>query len=180
MSADDKYLGELAKRVKGGDAAAFTELVNLTIQIAFAHAFSFLRSHSDAEDAVQEAYTKAWRNIHTLKESESFRGWILTIVRNTCCDIAKTKSKKPHVIDDLGNYAAPPESDPLILEENRKMVRDCLSGLSQECQCLLNQAAVGTKHREAAEICGLKPTIASRIKFRCGKELKQCLETKLQ
>jgi RNA polymerase sigma-70 factor (ECF subfamily) len=44
-----------------------------------------LREESSAEDAVQEAALKAWRNVRRLRpETQSLRPWFLTIVANQC------------------------------------------------------------------------------------------------
>ena len=47
-------------------------------------AASILGGETDAEDAVQEATIKAWRNMHRLQDESALRSWFLTIVANQC------------------------------------------------------------------------------------------------
>ncbi len=62
----------------------FEELVRPQIEPAFRLARAMLGSHADAEDAVQDAVTRAWRKIQQLRAPESFRPWFLAIVTNQC------------------------------------------------------------------------------------------------
>jgi RNA polymerase sigma-70 factor, ECF subfamily len=50
---------------------------------AYNLAFCLLRSRADAEDAVQDAYLRAYRAYHQL-QGGSVKPWLLTIIRNVC------------------------------------------------------------------------------------------------
>jgi len=57
---------------------------------------TILRSDADCEDAVQNAIFNAWRYIHTLRENESFDGWLIRIAINECKKlIRKDKPSEP-------------------------------------------------------------------------------------
>jgi RNA polymerase sigma factor (sigma-70 family) len=43
-----------------------------------------LDNAAEAEDAVQEATIKAWRNLHQLKDATVTRSWFFSIVANQC------------------------------------------------------------------------------------------------
>ena len=45
---------------------------------------TILRSDADCEDAVQNAVFNAWKYIHTLRENDSFDGWMIRITINEC------------------------------------------------------------------------------------------------
>jgi RNA polymerase sigma factor (sigma-70 family) len=62
----------------------FEELLRPHVEVALRLALAMLRSHADAEDAVQESATQAWRKIRQLREPSSFRPWFLAIVANRC------------------------------------------------------------------------------------------------
>ncbi|MCK5266645.1 MAG: RNA polymerase sigma factor [Spirochaetes bacterium] len=51
------------------------------------------RKHCDAEDLVQEAYLQALKKIKTLKKTDSFKAWILTIIRNLYFNDWRKRSK---------------------------------------------------------------------------------------
>lgn len=72
-----------------GQAAAdreadFDALVGPLIEPAFKLAVVFLRDPHEAEDAVQEATLKAWRNLDRLRDEHAARAWFLSIVANQC------------------------------------------------------------------------------------------------
>lgn len=68
-----------------GDVTAFALLLDPLWDPAHRLAFSMLGEQSSAEDAVQEAALKAWRNVRRLRrETQTLRPWFLTIVANQC------------------------------------------------------------------------------------------------
>ena len=58
---------------------------------------TILRSDADCQDAVQNAVFNAWRYIHTLRENESFEGWMIRITINEC----KKLIRKRPIADEL-------------------------------------------------------------------------------
>lgn len=68
-----------------GDVSAFALLLDPLWDPAYRLAFSMLREQQSAEDAVQEAALKAWRNVRRLRsDTQTLRPWFLTIVANQC------------------------------------------------------------------------------------------------
>lgn len=79
----------------GGAAAdrelAFDSLVGPLIDPAFKLAYVFLRDPNEAEDAVQEATLKAWRNLDRLRDESAVRSWFLSIVANQCRSMRRNR-----------------------------------------------------------------------------------------
>ncbi len=74
----------MAATASDGDAAARFRAVALPhIDDVFALARYLLRDVSDAEDAVQECYLRAFRHFHTFR-GEAIKPWLLAILRNVC------------------------------------------------------------------------------------------------
>jgi RNA polymerase sigma-70 factor (ECF subfamily) len=74
---------------KGGDRAAFDELLRPLYARAYRLAFGILHDADEAEDAVQEAAFKAWRKIGNLREGAPLEPWFLAVVGNQCRTIAR-------------------------------------------------------------------------------------------
>ena len=57
-------------------------------------AFSVMRNASDAEDAVQEAFLRAWKFREALARESSFKPWLYRVVVNSCN--SKLRQEIPH------------------------------------------------------------------------------------
>ena len=71
----------LVERSKQGDREAFSQLTGRYLNMSFAVALSITRNREDAEDACQDAMIKAFRYIHTLRDSKKFGGWLRNIIK---------------------------------------------------------------------------------------------------
>jgi RNA polymerase sigma-70 factor (ECF subfamily) len=70
----------LIARAREGDARAYEDLVRLHEQLAFRTAWVLTGSAADAEEAVQDAFVKAWKALGRFREGAPFRPWLLAIV----------------------------------------------------------------------------------------------------
>ncbi len=52
--------------------------------------YMYLKDTSLSEDAVQDTFLKAYKNLHTLKDEESEQAWLMRIAINTCKDYLRT------------------------------------------------------------------------------------------
>jgi len=73
---------ELVERARDGDARAYEELVLRYQGIAMRTAGVVLHGSPDAEDAVQEAFVKAYYALDRFRPGAPFRPWLLRIVAN--------------------------------------------------------------------------------------------------
>ncbi len=73
---------ELAGRARDGDVGAFEQLVTRYQGIAFRVAWLVVRDRGEAEDAVQDAFVKAYYALPRFRPGAPFRPWILRIVAN--------------------------------------------------------------------------------------------------
>ena len=73
---------ELVAQSKAGDQDAVSELIRRHYGASLRLARAILRNQQDCEDAVQTAYCRAFRELHTFREEARFSTWITTIVVN--------------------------------------------------------------------------------------------------
>jgi RNA polymerase sigma-70 factor, ECF subfamily len=73
---------DLIQAARAGDETAFDALLGPLIEPAFKLAAVLLRDPAEAEDAVHEAYFKAWRKLDQLRPDAAIRPWFLSIVAN--------------------------------------------------------------------------------------------------
>ena len=90
-------IGELIDRATAARAAhaeksaAFGEIVRRFQDMAFACAYGALGDFYLAEDAAQEAFISAWRNLDQLRVVEAFPGWLKRIVLTQCYRFTRNK-----------------------------------------------------------------------------------------
>ncbi len=64
-----------------------------------AYAYRMLGSPFEAEDAVQEAFLRAWKSYDTFQERASLRSWLYTITSNVCLDMLNGKERRARPMD---------------------------------------------------------------------------------
>ncbi|HVF08386.1 MAG TPA: sigma-70 family RNA polymerase sigma factor [Actinomycetota bacterium] len=85
---------ELAERARNGDIGAFEELVTRYQGIAFRVAWLVVRNRGDAEDAVQDAFVKAYYALSRFHPGAPFRPWILRIVTNAARNRGRSSRRR--------------------------------------------------------------------------------------
>jgi RNA polymerase sigma-70 factor (ECF subfamily) len=119
FSGEDKDL-ELVNRVKAGDEIAFERLVSDYQKRIFAFCYRMLLNSADAEDAAQEAFIKAYKNIKGFKGESKFSTWLYMIAKNTCLDKFRSKSPKASIDEFLADPKPLPEE--LYAKKEREMI----------------------------------------------------------
>lgn len=84
----------LVERALGGDLSAFNELVTLYQDYLFALVVRVVGSREAAEDAVQEAFFSAYRNLASFRGG-AFRGWLTRIAVNAATDVLRHRKRRP-------------------------------------------------------------------------------------
>jgi RNA polymerase sigma-70 factor (ECF subfamily) len=80
---------DLVLRAQMGDHEAFTALVAESAQRLYGVARLILRRDDAAEDAVQEAFVKAWVAIRGLRDADKFDAWIHRLLVRACYRAAR-------------------------------------------------------------------------------------------
>lgn len=73
---------ELARRAANGDETAFEAVMRRHNRLLFCTARSILKIDAEAEDALQEAYLRAWRALSTFRADAKLSTWLVRIVIN--------------------------------------------------------------------------------------------------
>lgn len=91
--------GALARRAGLGDRAAFEELFARLFPGSFRFALRMLDGDEQlAEDAVQEAWVKAWRALPDFRGSSRFQTWLFSIVARQVHDVRRRH--RPLAVDN--------------------------------------------------------------------------------
>lgn len=76
----------LVRSAANGDRDAFASIAAPRLDAMYATATLILRDRGRAEDAVQDALVRAWRDLPGLRHPERFDGWLRRLLVNACRD----------------------------------------------------------------------------------------------
>jgi RNA polymerase sigma-70 factor (ECF subfamily) len=157
-----------------GDEAAFVRLVTSYHADMARVAFTVCGDRELAEDAVQSAWLVAWRKLHSLRDPERVRPWLLSVTANEARQIVRRR--RGPVIEIDVEVPGSPRGDPSAGIE-RLDLRRALAHLSPDDRVLLAMHfAVDLGSEELGAAVGTSPSTArkrlSRAIDRLRKELR--------
>src|ERR1700735_2691215 len=85
----------LMLRVKRGDRAAFTELVEKYKQPLVNFICRYLRDETEAEDLAQNVFLQVYKSRARYERTAKFSTWLFTIARNLCLNEIRRRSRHP-------------------------------------------------------------------------------------
>lgn len=152
---------------KAGEAdfeALFGPLVEPGLRLAY----SMLGDRAEAEDATQEAITRAWEKLTQLRDRSLARPWFLAIVANQCRNVRRTRWFSTARIPELFQAARPvePASDRIDIE--RAMVRLPI----RDRQALFMHFYLDLPIDEVAVALGVSPVAAKARIYRACRRLR--------
>jgi RNA polymerase sigma-70 factor (ECF subfamily) len=89
---------DLVQRAQRGDSEAFEALIRPAYDRLFATAHRILRDHHAAEDAVQDAIVRCWRDLRGLRDADRFEAWLYRLLVNTCRDQGRRARRRPSIV----------------------------------------------------------------------------------
>jgi RNA polymerase sigma-70 factor (ECF subfamily) len=94
----------LVIRLIQSDSVAFEKLYYQYVERAYGFAFHYLRNTFEAEEIVQEVFTKLWENRDNINPDLSFSGYLLTTVKNTVFNENRKKIYHRAYVSDVLKY----------------------------------------------------------------------------
>jgi len=87
----------LVSKAQAGDVASFEALVNMYDRRIYQIAYRIVENSPDAEDVLQEAFLKAFENLHRFRGESSFYTWVVQIAVNAALQRRYKDRKRPTV-----------------------------------------------------------------------------------
>jgi RNA polymerase sigma factor (sigma-70 family) len=119
---------ELVDRARNGDVTAYEQLVRMYQDLAARTAYVITGRAADAQDAVQEAFVKAYYSLGRFRADAPFRPWLLRIVANEAINRRRSARRQVGLAlraaeDRPQDDAVPsPEGAVLAQDERRRLV----------------------------------------------------------
>ena len=156
---------QLVKRSISGDADAFLELMEKNSLAMYKVARGILDNDEDAADAMQDTILTCFEKIHTLKNPEYFKTWMIRILINKCKDILRS-GRRMICVEELPEQAA---KDTVEAEANLEW-KEALWGLDEKYRLIVVLFyAEGLRTAEIGKLLQL-PDSTVRTRLARGRE----------
>jgi len=184
---------ELVRRTQSGDAMAFDELFRRFSPRIYGLVYNMTSHHEDANDLVQDIFSKAYRSIKGFKGKSSFYTWIHSIAVNMAINFLKKRGRRQQMsLDDLDTGLQNDKDladliekrDPLReanLNDLKERLNEAMMKLSHDHSAVVTMFDIqGMPHAEIAKILGVSEgTVRSRL-FYAHRQLQAHLGDLLQ
>ena len=179
----------LIQAAQAGDLDSFNRLVLAYQDIVFSQAYRMMGDGEAAEDATQEAFISAYRNLRGYRGG-SFRAWLLRIVTNACYDELRRRKRRPTTpLEPLDtedeevespHWLADSKPSPEEAAERAELehaLQHCLNGLPEDFRAVVVLVDIqGLDYAEAGVSIGSPVgTVKSRL-ARARLRLRDCLQ----
>jgi RNA polymerase sigma-70 factor (ECF subfamily) len=167
---------ESVEACRKGSLAAFDKLYQRHGGRMKSIACNLMGNPTDAEDAVQEAFLKIYRNVKTFRGQSSFSTWVYRILINTCIDMKRKRHLhdvvQPSPVAGIAQPALPASNHPLRLTLEKLVGR--LDARLRHVFLLFE--VEGFKHSEIAEILEISEASSKHALFEAKRELRDRLK----
>jgi RNA polymerase sigma-70 factor, ECF subfamily len=153
----------LVVRARGGDRAAFEELVRRTSRLVYARLYLDTGDTHLAEDLLQETMMRAFQSVRRLQRADEFRSWLLKIAQNVLTDSIRNRSRQKRTepsasgqpTEEQPTSDSPPEAD-AQRSEMRQHVLAVLRSLPEDYRLPLTLRYItGADYETISEQLGL-------------------------
>jgi len=135
-------------------------------------AYSMLADRDLAEDAAQEVFAVACRDIGSLKSKERFAAWLAGICRNVSRQMLKANKGKPVTLDD--DFAAQRRDD---TEDRREAIRRAVWSLREpERELIVMRYFDGFSQGQISEVLDISPQAVNGRLFRAKRKIAKYLK----
>lgn len=169
---------DLVRNCLEGDMESYRTLMNRYRDPAMALALNILTNFQDAEDACQEGFLRAYKNLSTFDLERNFKNWLYALLSNACLDQHRKRKSYFRFIGRLRTEeqsaaerrsAAPGSAGEFDFKHLR-----CLSPKERASLYLWSQE--GCSGEEIAGVLGCSPKTAYVHLFRARTKLKAALK----
>lgn len=167
---DIQYIASLVLRARQKDSDAFASLYAMTYDKVYNYARHYLRDDFTAQDALQEIYILALKNLEKLKDPTLFVAWLNRISFNVCFDFSRknkdtaSPDTSPELLESVmdENPGFNPE-ERYQQEDERERLRKALDSLPfREKQVIVMRFYNNMKLEDIADACGISRSSVKR------------------
>jgi len=163
----------LVEAAQNGHLESFGALYERYHSSMVALAYSMLADRDLAEDAAQDVFAIACRDLRSLKSKERFAAWLVGICRNVSRQMLRANKAKPVALGD--NPAAQKRDD---MEDRREAIRRAVWSLREaDRELIVMRYFDGFSQGQISEVLDISPQAVNgrliRAKRKIAKYLKR-------
>jgi RNA polymerase sigma-70 factor (ECF subfamily) len=171
---------DLIIRLIESDYDAFSKIYNLYVKRVYYFALRYLKNSSEAEEMVQEVFTKIWEGRLNLNPDLSFSGYLLTITKNTIFNENRKKVNHHAYCEFVLNYMHRNMRDlekEIVYKDLMNKVNNSIENLPPKRQEIFKLSRIGGfSYKEIAQKLGIsEKTIETHMRL-AFKDLKRFIE----
>ena len=173
---DRERVAALVRSAQAGDARSFAEIVRAFQDRVVAFATARLGDYHLAEDAAQEAFVDAYRQLGSVRSPEAFSNWLHTIIVKQCDRITRRKRHPTVTLDyALGLASADPSPHDVVeARESEHALRAAIGTLSEtEREAVLLYYMGERSHAEAAAFLGVTSNVVKTRLYSARQRLRR-------
>jgi len=173
---DMEELHTLVSRCRSGDLGSFEEIVRRFQDMAYGYSYSILGDFHSAQDAAQEAFIDAYRQLPSLRDPKAFPGWFRRIVFKHCDRITRRKRMASIPLDDARacELTYPDSADIVAQAEEREQVLSAVRSLPEGHRTVTTLFYInGYSQREIADFLELPVTTVKKRIYDSRQRLKE-------
>ena len=184
---DYDYISTLVSRARTGDSDAFAELYAATYQKEYRFAYNYLKDEYLAQDALQETYILALKNLYTLRDSKLFISWLNQINFRVCFNMHRKQNRFDQELsvyakeDMKGNkrhmkHHPNPEEQVIRVDEQEYIMKKILDLSFTESQAIIMKYYQKMKLEDIADVMEVSRSTVKRYLNSGRTKLAQTLE----
>lgn len=163
---------DVVARVLGGDVEAYGVLVTRYRPRLSRYALRMLGNREDAQEALQDAFVRAYRALGRCDDPERFGSWLFSILVNRCrtAGARSTRRSRTFISDDAAARTAA-EAHPAEQAAWREEIERALDQLDgEQREAFLLKHVEGLSYEEMSEITGAGVSaLKMRVKRACDR-----------
>lgn len=172
MGAERESDAVLVARAIAGSDAAFAALVDRYNDLLYRHAERMLGQADDAEDVVQSAWIKAFRNLRKCRDPERFGAWVFRIGANACKDAVKAKRRGIVPLESVAELESRDGDTATRLDQRRRLASALASLAPDQREAFLLKHMEGWSYEEMADQLGVQVSALKMRVHRAREELQ--------
>lgn len=157
---------ELVERAQSGDRQAFDALASAIYDRLYAVGRRILRDGYEAQDAVQDALIRGWRDLRSLRDPQKFEAWMHRLLVNACHDQRRRARRLEVEIQPIHMERSDPHDEFAGVVSRDELERAFLLLSIEHRAVLVLTHYLGLSAAEVGQIMGIPAgTVYSRLHY---------------